>query len=89
MEASTSLFFFCYVCAVLAEMEASGTSNMKFAVNGCILIRTLDEANVEKGKRLERKTSLFLGLKAHEIAVDMEFIVLLSLVQDKFDFNIK
>nr|GMD95319.1 endoplasmic reticulum metallopeptidase 1 isoform X1 [Ipomoea batatas] len=28
------------------------TSNMKFAVNGCILIRTLDGANVEKRKEV-------------------------------------
>nr|GLL49669.1 protein YIPF1 homolog [Ipomoea trifida] len=77
--------FSCYVCAVLVEMEASGTSNIKFSVNGCIVIRTLDGANVEKMQEVGEENFIIFGSQI----VDMEFIVLLSLVHDKFDFNIK
>lgn len=49
-------------------MEASGTSNMKFAMNGCILIGTLDGANVEIREEVGVDNFFLFGAKAHEIA---------------------
>ncbi|KAL2335457.1 hypothetical protein Fmac_016670 [Flemingia macrophylla] len=51
-----------------AGMEASGTSNMKFAMNGCILIGTLDGANVEIRKEVGVDNFFLFGAEAHEIA---------------------
>lgn len=49
-------------------MEASGTSNMKFAMNGCILIGTLDGANVEIRQEVGEDNFFLFGAQAHEIA---------------------
>lgn len=49
-------------------MEASGTSNMKFAMNGCILIGTLDGANVEIRQEVGADNFFLFGAEAHEIA---------------------
>ncbi|GKD43263.1 starch phosphorylase1 [Tanacetum coccineum] len=48
-------------------LEASGTSNMKFDMNGCIQIGTLDGANVEIRQEVGEDNFFLFGDEAHEI----------------------
>lgn len=55
-----------------AGTEASGTSNMKFAMKGSLIIGTMDGANIEIAEHIGENNMFIFGARKDDIAAARE-----------------
>ncbi|KAL7089025.1 hypothetical protein ACP275_13G163300 [Erythranthe tilingii] len=76
-----------------AGHEASGTSSMKFLMNGCLLLATADGSTVEIAEEVGSENMFLFGAKVHEVPqlrekvtseVPIQFVRVVRMVRDGY-----